>query len=48
MQAWQWALAQLTRRLWLRVSLYGVAGVAAALLAAAFSPFVPDALAKAR
>ena len=46
MQAWRWALAQLTRRLWLRASLYGVAGVAAALLAAAFSPFVPDALAK--
>ena len=46
MQAWRWALAQLTRRLWLRASLYGLAGVAAALLAAAFSPFVPDALAK--
>ena len=46
MQAWRWALAQLTRKLWLRASVYGVVGVAAALLAAMFSPFVPDALAK--
>ncbi len=46
MQGWRWALAQLTRRLWVRASIYGVLGVAAALLAAAFSPFVPDALAK--
>lgn len=46
MQAWRWALSQLTRKLWLRASVYGVAGVAAALLAAAFSRFVPDALAK--
>ena len=46
MQSWRWALAQLTRRLWLRASLYGVAGVAAALLAATLSPLVPDAFAK--
>ncbi|MBE7219343.1 MAG: DUF2254 domain-containing protein, partial [Caulobacteraceae bacterium] len=46
MQGWRWALAQLTRRLWVRASLYGVAGVAVALLAAAFSRYVPDALAK--
>ena len=46
MQAWRWALSQLTRRLWIRASLYGAVGVAAALLAAMFSPFVPDAFAK--
>ena len=46
MKAWRWALSQVMRRLWMRASLYGVFGLAAALLAAAFSPLVPDALAK--
>jgi uncharacterized membrane protein len=41
MQAWRWFLAQLTRRLWVRASIYGAVGVAAALLAAVFSPLVP-------
>ena len=44
MEAWRWLLAQLTRRLWVRASIYAVVGVAAALLAALFSPFVPRAL----
>lgn len=43
MQAWRWFLAQLTRRLWVRASIYGAVGVAAALLAAVFSPLVPKA-----
>ena len=46
MEAWRWLLAQLTRRLWVRASIYAVVGVAAALLAALFSDFVPKALAE--
>ncbi len=46
MEAWRWLLAQLTRRLWVRASIYAVLGVAAALLAAVFSSFVPKALAE--
>ena len=46
MDAWQWLLAQLTRRLWVRASIYAVLGVAAALLAAVFSDFVPKTLAE--
>jgi uncharacterized membrane protein len=46
MQAWRWFLAQLTRRLWVRASIYAGVGVAAALLAAVFSSFVPKSLAE--
>jgi uncharacterized membrane protein len=46
MEAWRWLLAQLTRRLWVRASIYAAVGVAAALLAALFSSFVPRALAE--
>ena len=46
MQAWRFVLSRLGRRLWVRAALYGALGVATALLAALFSPLVPDALAK--
>jgi uncharacterized membrane protein len=43
---WRFILHQLSERLWLRATLYAVLGVGAALVAAAFSPFVPSELAK--
>ncbi len=46
MDAWKFWLSQMWSRLWLRASLYAALGIAAALLAAAFSRFVPDAVAK--
>ena len=46
MDAWRWVLAQLTRRLWVRASIYAFVGVAAALLAAVFSSLVPEGLAE--
>ncbi len=46
LKKWKFLLKQLSQRLWLRASLYAALGIAAALLAAAFSPFVPPALAK--
>lgn len=38
----QWIIAQFTRRLWFRASLYGVVAVATALFAALTEPFFPD------
>jgi uncharacterized membrane protein len=46
LETWKFLLAELWNRLWLRASLYAALGVTAALLAAAFSPFVPAAVAK--
>jgi uncharacterized membrane protein len=37
-------LHQLTRRIWLRASLFSIAGVLSALLAARLAPFIPDEL----
>ncbi len=37
-------LQQLTRRIWLRASLFSIAGVLTALLAARLAPFIPDEL----
>ena len=37
-------LHQLTRRIWLRASLFSIAGVLTALLAARLAPFIPDEL----
>ena len=39
---WQWLYALLTRRLWFRAGLYGVAAVVTALIAAFVSPLVPQ------
>ncbi len=36
-----WWLRQLTRRIWLRASLFGLAGVAVAILAAVVGPYIP-------
>lgn len=41
MPRWQWILAQFTRRLWVRATLIGMLGVAAALLAALVERFIP-------
>ena len=41
-----WIGAQLTRRLWLRVSLYGVAALVTALVAEWATPLVPPELAE--
>lgn len=41
MSRWRWILAQLTRRLWVRATLIGMLGVAAALLAALAERFIP-------
>lgn len=46
MDKWQFLLKQLFKRLWVRATLYAFLGVGVALIAAAFSPFVPAALAK--
>ncbi len=42
---WQWLLLQLGKRLWLRTSLYALAGIAAALVATPLEFLVPDGLA---
>lgn len=41
---WRWILGLLTRRLWFRAALYGVAAIATALVAAEASPLVPERL----
>lgn len=41
---WRWALAQLTKRLWFRASLFSLLGIAAALIAIFFKDFVPPSL----
>lgn len=41
MSKWQWILRQLGRRLWVRASLIGALGVAAAMLAAVAERFLP-------
>ncbi|WP_341706845.1 DUF2254 family protein, partial [Halopseudomonas sp.] len=41
---WQWLLAQLTRTLWVRASLYAVLAVAAALLAIVVQQLLPGPL----
>ena len=46
MPNWKFLLSQMWKRLWLRATLYAVLGVCVALLAAAFSRFVPAAVAK--
>ncbi len=46
MEKWKFLLQQLSQRLWLRASLYAALGIAVALSAAAFSPFVPASVAK--
>ena len=46
MSRWRYLLAQLFKKLWVRAAIYAVLAVAAALLAAAFSPLVPAALAE--
>ncbi len=46
MTKWRFLLSQLTDRLWLRAAIYAVVGIGVALLAAIFSPFVPQSLAK--
>ena len=45
MDRWLFAWRRLKRRMWFRASLYALVGVAAALLAAAGAPWVPDAVA---
>jgi uncharacterized membrane protein len=40
---WRWLLAQFTRRLWLRVTLFALAGVATAAAGIFLAPYVPDA-----
>lgn len=42
---WQWLLLQLGKRLWLRTSLFALAGIAAALVATPLEFLVPDRLA---
>ena len=41
MPRWQWLMAQLTRRLWVRVSLLGALGILAAILAAVVERYIP-------
>lgn len=41
MPRWRWILMQLTRRLWIRATLIGLLGVAAAILAAVVERFIP-------
>lgn len=44
MTRWQWILAQLTRRLWLRSALFSVLGAVTALLALWLKQFIPPSL----
>lgn len=46
MKKWRFVLEQLSSQLWPRAALYAALGVTVALLAALFSRFVPDSLAK--
>ena len=41
MPRWRWVLTQMTRRLWVRATLIGLMGVAAAILAAVVERFIP-------
>lgn len=41
MPRWQWLIAQLTRRLWVRATLIGGLGILAAILAAFAEPYIP-------
>lgn len=41
MPRWQWLMAQLTRRLWVRATLIGSLGVLAAILAAVVDRYIP-------
>jgi len=41
---WRWITNQLTKRLWFRVSLFSLLGVATALLAVVFKDFIPESL----
>lgn len=41
---WRWLIRLLTRRLWFKAGLYGIAAVATALTGAMVSPLVPDTL----
>ena len=41
---WQWWLGRLVRRIWFRATLFSIAGVLTALLAVAFSPYIPEEL----
>lgn len=41
MPRWQWLMAQLTRRLWVRATLIGLLGVLAAVLAAVVDRYIP-------
>lgn len=45
MSRWQWILKLVTRRLWFKAALYGLAAIAAALAAVFISPWVPDTFA---
>ena len=46
MESWRFVLSRVVGTLWVRAAVYAVLAVAAALLAAVFSPLVPQALAK--
>ena len=41
---WRWWLGRLVRRIWFRATLFSIAGVLTALLAVAFSPYIPEEL----
>lgn len=41
MPKWQWVMAQLTRRLWVRATLLGVLGILAAMLATVAERYIP-------
>ena len=41
---WQWWLNQIVRRIWFRATLFSVGGVVTALLAVAFSSYIPAEL----
>ncbi|EPA96654.1 DUF2254 domain-containing protein [Pseudomonas umsongensis] len=41
---WRWLLHQMTKRLWVRASLFSVLGVATALLAVVFKDYIPASL----
>ena len=41
---WQWLLTQLSRKLWIRASLFALVGVVTALLAAPVERLLPEAL----
>jgi uncharacterized membrane protein len=45
MTRWQWVLAQLSRRLWLRSALFSLLGALTALVAIVLRPFIPPRLA---